>query len=162
MALMYGKEKDGDQETAATVDPGFISFYSDLPKKSPETGTVRLFFRDEYYVCYGPDALYVATNVFHTNSVIKHLGIGKKTLPSVILRPNMATMMLRDALTTKQLKVEIWVPEPGQTKKSTKFRLDKEVCILPYNSTSCLTGSGFARKSPSCRRAFVLVNRSHH
>ncbi|KAF4581359.1 MutS-like protein [Pleurotus pulmonarius] len=126
MALMYGKEKDGDQETAATVDPGFISFYSDLPKKSPETGTVRLFFRDEYYVCYGPDALYVATNVFHTNSVIKHLGIGKRTLPSVILRPNMATMMLRDALTTKQLKVEIWVPEPGQTKKSTKFRLDKE------------------------------------
>ncbi|KAF9493768.1 DNA mismatch repair protein [Pleurotus eryngii] len=126
MALMYGKEKDGEQDTAATVDPGFISFYNGLPKKSPETGTVRLFFREEFYVCYGPDAHYVATNVFHTNSVIKHLGIGTKSLPSVILRPNMATMMLRDALTTKQLKVEIWVPEPGQSKKSTKFRLDKE------------------------------------
>ncbi|KAJ8701458.1 MSH2 protein [Pleurotus ostreatus] len=126
MALMYGKEKDVEQDTAATVDPGFISFYNGLPKKSPETGTVRLFFREEFYVCYGPDAHYVATNVFHTNSVIKHLGIGAKSLPSVILRPNMATMMLRDALTTKQLKVEIWVPEPGQSKKSTKFRLDKE------------------------------------
>ncbi|KAG9218238.1 hypothetical protein CCMSSC00406_0005919 [Pleurotus cornucopiae] len=126
MALMYGKEKDGEQDTAATMDPGFISFYNGLPKKSPETGTVRLFFREEFYVCYGPDAHYVATNVFHTNSVIKNLGIGTRSLPSVILRPNMATMMLRDALTTKQLKVEIWVPEPGQSKKSTKFRLDKE------------------------------------
>jgi DNA mismatch repair protein MSH2 len=36
-------------------------------------------------------------------------------------------MLLREALTVKQLRVEIWVPEPGQGKKCSKFRLDKEV-----------------------------------
>ena len=36
-------------------------------------------------------------------------------------------MLLRDALTIKQLRVEIWVPEAGQGKKAVKFRLDKEV-----------------------------------
>lgn len=36
-------------------------------------------------------------------------------------------MLLREALTTKQLRVEIWVPEAGQGKKCAKFKLDKEV-----------------------------------
>lgn len=41
-----------------------------------------------------------------------------------------AKSFLRDALTARQLKVEIWVPEGGQGKKATKFKLDKEVCML--------------------------------
>lgn len=47
-------------------------------------------------------------------------------MPSVALKVSVAQTLLREALTTKQLRVEIWVPEPGQGKKQTKFRLDKE------------------------------------
>ncbi|KAF7972811.1 hypothetical protein HWV62_17002 [Athelia sp. TMB] len=125
MALMYGKEKD-DNDLEATADPGFLVFYSKLPPKSPETGTVRLFDRGDYYCAYGADARYVATHVFRTNSVIKNLGSGNKTLPSVILREVQAKTFLRDVLTSKQLRVEIWKPAPGQGKKCVKFELDKE------------------------------------
>ncbi|KZP28118.1 DNA mismatch repair protein [Athelia psychrophila] len=125
MALMYGKEKD-DNENEPTADPGFLNFYSKLPPKSPETGTVRLFDRGDYYCAYGADAQYVATHVFRTNSVIKNLGSGTKSLPSVILREVQAKTFLRDVLTSKQLRVEIWTPAPGQGKKCAKFELDKE------------------------------------
>jgi DNA mismatch repair protein MSH2 len=61
--------------------------------------------------------------------VLKYLGAGGKTtgLPSVTLRPTVATSFLREALTSRQLKVEIWIPEAGHGKKVTKFKLDKEV-----------------------------------
>ncbi|KAJ4478183.1 muts domain V-domain-containing protein [Lentinula aciculospora] len=125
---MYDKEKE---QTGAVTDPGFISFFGKLPQKSPETGTLRLFHRtgtDAYYAVYGPDALYVATHVYHTNSVIKYLGAGGRAagLPSVTMKTTVAQMLLRDALTIKQLKVEIWVPESGQGKRVSKFVLDKE------------------------------------
>ncbi|GBE87515.1 DNA mismatch repair protein msh-2 [Sparassis crispa] len=127
MALMYGKEKDADYEIDNVSHPGFCSFFAKLPPKSPETGTVRLFFRTEYYSVHGPDALYVAAHVFHTNTVIKYLGPGGKSgLPSVTLNESQAKSFLREALTSKQLKVEIWVPEAGQGKKAVKFQLDKE------------------------------------
>ncbi|KAI0827097.1 DNA mismatch repair protein [Trametes gibbosa] len=125
MALMYGKEKDAEYEIDNSSHPGFCSFFSRLPSKSPETGTVRLFYRNEYYSVHGPDALYVATHVFRTNSVIKYLG-GRAGLPSVTLSESLAKSFLRDALTSKQLKVEIWAPEAGQGKKATKFVLDNE------------------------------------
>ncbi|KAJ6454605.1 muts domain V-domain-containing protein [Mycena sanguinolenta] len=127
----YGKERDAEQDaTEQTTDPGFIAFFGNLPKKSPDTGTLRLFYRptEDYYQSYGPDALFVATNVFHTQSVIKYLGGGGRAagLPCVSLKASVAQTLLRDALTSKQLRVEIWVPESGQGKKCTKFRLDKE------------------------------------
>jgi DNA mismatch repair protein MSH2 len=61
--------------------------------------------------------------------VLKYLGAGGKTagLPSVTLRPTVATSFLREALTSRQLKVEIWIPEAGHGKKVSKFKLDKEV-----------------------------------
>ncbi|KAJ3905637.1 muts domain V-domain-containing protein [Lentinula edodes] len=125
---MYDKEKE---QTDTVTDPGFISFFGKLPPKSPDTGTLRLFHRtgtDAYYAVYGPDALYVATHVYHTNSVIKYLGAGGRAagLPSVTMKTTVAQMLLREALTIKQLKVEIWVPESGQGKRVTKFVLDKE------------------------------------
>ncbi|KAF8880020.1 DNA mismatch repair protein MutS [Infundibulicybe gibba] len=132
MAQMYGKEKDADQDLAdQTTDPGFISFFSKLPPKSPETGTLRLFYRnptDPFYSAYGPDALFVAQHTFRTNSVIKYLGAGGRAagLPSVVLKVTVAQVLLREALTVKQLRVEIWVPEAGQGKKCSKFKLDKE------------------------------------
>ncbi|KAK0203192.1 muts domain V-domain-containing protein [Desarmillaria ectypa] len=124
---MYGKDKDDD---ANDNDPGFVTFFGKLPPKSPETGTLRLFHRtapDEFYSAYGPDALYAATNVFHTNSVIKYLGAGGRTvgLPYVSLKVSIAQMLLREALTTRQLRVEIWEPE-SQGKKCSKYRLEKE------------------------------------
>ncbi|KAJ7885085.1 muts domain V-domain-containing protein [Mycena olivaceomarginata] len=127
----YGKERDADQDAAEqATDPGFIAFFGNLPKKSPETGTLRLFYRpaEDYYQSYGPDALFVATHVFHTQTVIKYLGQGGRGagLPCVSLKTSVAQTLLRDALTSKQLRVEIWVPESGQGKKCTKFRLDKE------------------------------------
>ncbi|KAG1902378.1 DNA mismatch repair protein [Suillus fuscotomentosus] len=126
MALMYGKEKDAEHEL--TSDPGFVSFFSKLPKKSPETGTIRLFDRTDYYSVHGQDAHYVATHVFRTNSVLKYLGTGGKAggLPSVTLSHTLAHSFLRDALTSKQLRVEIWVPAPGQGRKASKFILEKE------------------------------------
>ncbi|KAI0292908.1 DNA mismatch repair protein [Russula brevipes] len=130
MSLMYGKEKDDETDS---FDPGFISFFNKLPPKSPDTnGTIRLFFRkasnEDFYSAHGGDALYVAQHVYHTKSVLKYLGSGGKTagLPSVTLRPTVATSFLREALTSMQLKVEIWVPEAGHGKKVSKFRLDKE------------------------------------
>ncbi|KAJ3736284.1 muts domain V-domain-containing protein [Lentinula guzmanii] len=125
---MYDKEKE---QTDTVTDPGFISFFNKLPQKSPETGTLRLFHRtgtDAYYAVYGPDAQFVATHVYHTNSVIKYLGAGGRAagLPSVTMKTTVAQMLLREALTIKQLKVEIWVPESGQGKKVSKFVLDKE------------------------------------
>lgn len=111
--------------------PGFCSFFNKLPAKSPETGTIRLFDRGDYYSLHGPDALYVAAHVYHTNTVIKYLGPGGKGgLASVTLSSNSAKTFLRDALTTRQLKVEIWVPEAGQGKRATKFKLDKEVRLV--------------------------------
>ena len=118
-----------------TVDLGFLNFFSKLPPQSPDTtGTIRLFQRkasnEDYYTAHGPEALYIAQHVFHTQSVIKNLGSGSKSggLPSVSLRPSIATSFLREALTSKQLRVQIWVPEVGSGKKATKFIVDKEVC----------------------------------
>jgi DNA mismatch repair protein MSH2 len=145
MSLMYGKEKEDETGTFSvsflclraynfkdSFDPGFISFFNKLPQKSPDTnGTVRLFFRktgnDDFYSAHGPDALYIARHVYHTNSVLKYLGSKSGGLPSVTLRPTVATSFLREALTSRQLKVEIWVPEAGHGKKISKFKLDKEV-----------------------------------
>ncbi|KAG1800485.1 DNA mismatch repair protein MutS [Suillus plorans] len=101
---MCGKEKDAEHEL--TSDPSFVAFFSKLPKKSPETGTIRLFDRTDYYSVHGQDAHYVATHVFRTNSVLKCLGAGGKAggLPS--------------------LCVEILVPAPGQGRKASKFILE--------------------------------------
>lgn len=179
MSLMYGKEKDAEYEIGASLSiilwflveltsssdnsshPGFCSFFAKLPKKSPETGTVRLFFRNEYYSVHGPDALYVASHVFRTNSVIKYLG-GRAGLASVTLSESLAKSFLRDALTSKQLKVEIWVPEAGQGKKATKFVLDKEVCQSGYmHSPGQLKSNsvGISRQLVSRGRPIVCQHR---
>ncbi|KAF9239264.1 DNA mismatch repair protein [Melanogaster broomeanus] len=120
MSLMYGKEKDADHDLAHYLRPRFCS--------PTESGTIRLFDRNEFYSVHGPDAHYVATHVFRTNSVLKYLGAGGKTagLPSVTLSSTLAHTFLREALTVKQLRVEIWVPAPGQGRKAAKFVLQKE------------------------------------
>ncbi|CAG8589386.1 13980_t:CDS:2, partial [Acaulospora colombiana] len=63
--------------------------------------------------------------VYRTNSVIKPLGKKTAPLPSVTLSITLAKEFLRDALTVKQLRVEIWVPE-GSKKSASKFILSKQ------------------------------------
>ena len=110
------------------IDPGFCTFFRNLLPKSPETGTIRLFDRGTFYSAYGPDAHYIATHVFQTNSVIKNLGAKNNTLPSVSMNQMQATGFLRDALTSKQLRVEIWVQESsGKKNVKGQFKLEKEV-----------------------------------
>lgn len=94
--------------------------------------------------------------MFHTNSVIKYLGAGGKAagLPAVSLRVNMAQVLLREALTVKQLRVEIYEPEAGQGKKATKFRLDKEARFVRLFASAALNMTiGLPRKSATSRRA---------
>ncbi|KAF5340409.1 hypothetical protein D9611_007962 [Ephemerocybe angulata] len=130
---MYGKEKDSEKDAAQPAEPGLITFFDKLEKKSPETGTLRLFQRtsggDDYYQAYGPDARWVAQNVFHTNSVIKYLGHGGKAggLACVSLKTSVAQTTLREAVTSRQLRIEIWKQESTSGKgKNVVFKLDKE------------------------------------
>jgi DNA mismatch repair protein MSH2 len=74
---------------------------------------------------HGADAQYVAQHVYHTNTVIKHLGKKGGGLPSVTLSMTLAKTFLREALTAKQLRIEIWQGEGG--KKNTNFKKAKEV-----------------------------------
>ena len=74
---------------------------------------------------------------------------------------NVATAFLRDALTARQLKIEIWAPEPGSGKKAAKFRLEKEVrfrfpFIVPFIKAYYL---GLPRKLTSRRGPLVCEHR---
>lgn len=171
---MYDKESQADNDagmilndlmscitlkktlTDQTTDIGFLDFFFGLPKKSPETGTLRLFNRtvggDTFYAAYGPDALFVAQHVFHTKTVLKFLGRGARRLESVSLKVSVAQMLLREALTSKQLRIEIYEPESGQGKKCTRFRLAKTVCTS--NNWFRLLSNLFHRLPPEiCRRS---------
>ena len=155
MSVMYGKEKEKEEHD---IDPGFVGFFSCLPKKSPqEDGVVRLFDRTDFYSVHGPDALYVASHVFHTNTVIKYLGAGGKAagLPSVILRHALGHTFLREALTVKQLRVEIWAPAPGQGRKASKFVLQKEASDASFPLCMLTRSAGIAGESTSSRGPFV-------
>jgi hypothetical protein len=106
----------------------------------------------DFFSLHGPDALYVAAHVFHTNSVIKYLGKKSDGLPSVTLSTTVAKTFLREALTTKQLRIEIWASEGG--KKAGKFTLSKQVCMqLKTSDQQILMRStlGITREPARCR-----------
>lgn len=47
------------------------------------------------------------------------------------MRPEQAKSFLREALTARQLRIQIWVPEAGAPKKNTnKWKMDKQVRLL--------------------------------
>ena len=82
----------------------------------------------ENYAVYGLDAIYIANHVYRTHSVIKYMGRKDSPLPYVNLSSVVAKNFLREALTAKQLRVEIWSPEAGSSgKKYAKFQLSKKV-----------------------------------
>ncbi|KAK9465408.1 muts domain V-domain-containing protein [Lipomyces arxii] len=90
-------------------EAGFISYFKSLTPSSPDA-TVRVFSRGEFYTCHGSDAVFVAQNVYRTQSVIKYLGSSdpEKGLASVTLSQSVFANFLRDALVTRGLKVDIY------------------------------------------------------
>ncbi|BGP27056.1 DNA mismatch repair protein MSH2 [Rhodotorula toruloides] len=125
-ALQYSKEKkDKEQEQKDRAEEDrFVKAFAKLPARP--AGTVRLFDRSEFYCAYGEDAFFVANHHFKTQTVLKYLGSKEDGLPAVTLSHAVAQAFLRDALTTKQLRVEIWEPEGGGVGRgSTKWKLAK-------------------------------------
>lgn len=143
--LQYGEAKNAND---ASADDGFCAIIRKLPPTP--AGTVRLFDRGEFFSAFGPDAYYVATHHYkasnalstshsassssltasrplQTQTVIKKLGkitsSNPDGLPAVTLSPAVAQSFLRDALTTKQLRIELYESEGG--KNSAKWRLGK-------------------------------------
>ncbi|GJN93057.1 hypothetical protein Rhopal_006102-T1 [Rhodotorula paludigena] len=125
--IQYGdKKKDDDKQREE--DSRLAKALARLPPTPP--GSVRLFDRSEFYCAYAQDAVYVATHHFKTLTSLKYLGNPTPDhpdgLPSVALSHAVAQAFLRDALTTKQLRVEIWEPEGGGVGRgASKWRLAK-------------------------------------
>lgn len=77
------------------------------------------------YTCHGDDALFVATNVFKTTSVIKYFNApssasssstapSEKGLSYVELTRLAAEGLMRDMLLVKQARVEIYASDKGK------------------------------------------------
>ncbi|PWN39386.1 putative DNA mismatch repair protein MSH2 [Ceraceosorus guamensis] len=105
------------------AETSFVAFFRSMTPASE--GTVRLFDRGDFYSAHGDAAMLVASTVFKTHSVLKQLGKSSKggELSSVTLSRAAARDFLRDALTVKQLRVEIWA---GGGKRSNVWTLAKQ------------------------------------
>ncbi len=93
----------------------------------------------EYFSAHAQDALLIANTVYKTTNVIKYLGAGSSSkasssshgatargLPSLTLSMALAKGFLREALTAKQMRIEIWESE-GSKKGGNRWVLGKEV-----------------------------------
>ncbi|GHJ90150.1 hypothetical protein NliqN6_6552 [Naganishia liquefaciens] len=141
--LMYGAQSSakpvldmGDN----AAENSFCRFFENMPSRLP--GTVRLFDRGDYFSAHGQDALMIASQVYKTTNVIKYLGAGSaskassstsnvngitsKGLPSLTLSMALAKGFLRDALTSRQMRVEIWESAGGMQRNASKWQLGKE------------------------------------
>ncbi|KAJ9104285.1 hypothetical protein QFC20_004567 [Naganishia adeliensis] len=141
--MMYGAQSSakpvldiGDN----AAENSFCRFFENMPPRLP--GTVRLFDRGEYFSAHGQDALMIASQVYKTTNVIKYLGAGgaskasssisnvngmtAKGLPSLTLSMALAKGFLREALTSRQMRVEIWESSGGIQRNASKWQLGKE------------------------------------
>ncbi|SGY74910.1 BQ5605_C005g03387 [Microbotryum silenes-dioicae] len=123
--LQYGAGKV-DDSNADQADNSFCDVIRKLP--ATPAGTVRLFDRGDFYSAFGTDAIYIATHHYKTQTVIKKLGkissIFPDGLPAVAMSIAVAQGFLRDALTTKQLRIEIYESSGG--KNASKWTLGKQ------------------------------------
>nr|XP_018259687.1 DNA mismatch repair protein MSH2 [Kwoniella dejecticola CBS 10117]OBR81845.1 DNA mismatch repair protein MSH2 [Kwoniella dejecticola CBS 10117] len=135
---MYGSESTSAPRPQFEMDKEaedrFCKFVERMPPKMD--GMVRLFDRGDYYSAHGQDAIYIANEIFKTTNVLKYLGSGRPStstsqasrgLSSVTISTSLTKQFLRDALTIKQMRVEIYVPEervPGR-KDNTRWVLSK-------------------------------------
>ncbi|KAI5817471.1 muts domain V-domain-containing protein [Pyronema omphalodes] len=88
-------------------ESGFISFFNRLP----ETDAIRLFERNDFYTVHGRDAIFVATTVYKTTSVIRQLGSSRNALESCTLSIAAFRNFLREVLFVQGKRVEIWQPK---------------------------------------------------
>ncbi|WFD43594.1 MSH2 protein [Malassezia psittaci] len=124
--LMYPTEEARREKGEAASELSFIAFFQGLPPSIPNT--IRIFDRQDYYSVHGQDAIYVADLVFKTQSVLKYLG-RKGTeggLPSCTLSASAAKSFLRDALTSKQLRVEIWAQLDSSGRRINTWQIAKQ------------------------------------
>ncbi|GAC75984.1 hypothetical protein PANT_19d00052 [Moesziomyces antarcticus T-34] len=96
------------------AESSFCQFFRSMPPSTP--GTLRLFDRSDFFSAHGDDAMLVANLVFKTHSALKYLGSGGKDkgLPSITLSVAAAKNFLREALTSRQMRVEIWSNAGGK------------------------------------------------
>jgi len=122
--LMYGGGGGGDKPDLGldlVAESSFLSWFHKMPSKSDDV--IRLFDRGDFFSVHGRDAILVASTVYKTQSVLKMLGKGKDAVPSCTLNMTAGKNFLREALTVKQLKIEIW---SGGTSKKHSWQLEKQ------------------------------------
>ncbi|KAK1923021.1 putative DNA mismatch repair protein MSH2 [Papiliotrema laurentii] len=125
---MYSSESTSAPKPAFDMDNDaeiqFCRFVEKMPLK-PD-GMVRLFDRGDYFSAHGADALLVADEVYKTTNVLKYLGRASsstsKGLPSVTISKNLTKNFLRECLTARQMRVEIYEPEEGQAGRKNNAR----------------------------------------
>ena len=86
---------------------GFIKFFRSLSNKDEST-TIRVFDRGDWYTAHGPDADFIARNVYKTTAVVRMLGRSDNGLPSVTMTITVFRNFLREALFRLGKRVEIW------------------------------------------------------
>lgn len=104
-----------------------------MPPRSE--GLVRLFDRTDYFSAHGPDALFIADHVYKTHNVLKYIGSSRRdgAMPSVSVSMTLAKEFLRECLTTRQMRVEIWEPETGSSGKRNHARWKLGKAASPGN-----------------------------
>lgn len=102
----------------------------------------------------------MAQNVYKTSTVIKYLGTKSNPLASVTLSMTVAKTFLREALTTSQLRIEIWKGEGGK-KNASRYSLDKQVRSLspPVQRIIMAKCIGLSWKPSRCRRTHLWERR---
>lgn len=100
-------------------DEALVRSIKSLPSK--DAGTLRLFQKpDGSYHAYGEDALYVAQTMLRTTSTVKKIG-GDNGLETFSLTSNAFSAFLRDAFSTRALKIEIYASSGRNAWKLDKF-----------------------------------------
>lgn len=91
----------------------FCAFVRSLPAKPSET--IRLFNRKDFWSAYGDDAVLIATNYYKTTAVLKFLGGSEADggLAAVSLSRGMFEDTVRDLLTARRCKIDLYSPSSG-------------------------------------------------
>nr|WJN24895.1 MSH2 [Farysia itapuensis] len=117
--LMYDGPSGSDKQGTATDNVASL-FQGLRSMPAPYPGTVRLFERSDFYTALNQDALLIANQVFKTHSALKNHG----NSPYIDLSMAVTKNFLRDALTTRQMRVEIW--SNANNKRKDQWSLVKQ------------------------------------
>jgi DNA mismatch repair protein MSH2 len=111
--------------------------------------------------------VFIATQHFKTQTVLKHFGKPSTSeplgLPSVTLTHAGAITFLRDALTTKQLRIEIFIQERGggggTGNSSYKWKLSKEASPGNLSQLEDLLFSGATGQAELLQNPVIMAIR---